>query len=404
MIKKISSYKILFISIIFITAVISNNITVPSLGRPRFLLEIALMIIGFVSILLVIKKRNLPKLPHIIIFVLLLSTFSSALNSIVIDDIRPFRTFFFTNISIIGIYLMFSDKELYLKRDFITKLIIFLGLIIIFSSLIYNPIQLFRYSGILDYSQSMGRVSGYLILLFSSYFLFMKKSFYSNLFLFFLIMTTFVILIATNSRTPLFIFLLFLLPLIILFNMRGVGSIFRFVRFNVRYFIFIPIIIFFIFYYLNNFVSSGSPLFNSLYDNFAYQFTRDPGSYGTSDRIPRWIYAINEYYSFFGSKEYNDLSFSKIEVHNNYISQTLKFGLIPAICFHIFPFIILFKSIYRIIKNNCSYSVIPFALSFYLILYYIFETSAAIMPFWLMLIYDAILNKRHNSEGIYEKK
>ena len=143
MIKKISSYKILFISIIFITAVISNNITVPNLGRPRFLLEITLVIIGYVSILLIIKKRDFPKLPHTIIFILLLSTFSSALNSIVIDDIRPFKTFFLTNISILGIYLMFSDKELYLKRNLITRLIIFLGIIIIFSSLIYNPIQLF---------------------------------------------------------------------------------------------------------------------------------------------------------------------------------------------------------------------------------------------------------------------
>ena len=215
---------------------------------------------------------------------------------------------------------------------------------------------------------------------------------------------TFAILLATNNRTPLFIFILYLLPLIFLFNTRGILNIFRYIRPNFKYYIFIPILLFSVFYYLNNFVSSGSPIFSSLYSNFEYQFIRDPGSYGTSDRIPRWAFAISEYYSFFGSKEYNDLSYSKLEVHNNYISQALKYGLVPSLCFHIIPFIIIFKSLFRIKKYNCYVSIIPFALSFYLILYYNFETASAITPFWLMLIYDAFLNNRYKLTNENEKK
>ena len=97
------------------------------------------------------------------------------------------------------------------------------------------------------------------------------------------------------------------------------------------------------------------------------------------------------------------MSFSKLEVHNNYISQTLKYGLLPALCFHILPFIVFFKSVYRIIKHNCHVSIIPFGLSFYIILYYIFETSSAIMLVLADVDLRCFLNNRYKSDNNYEK-
>ena len=302
MYQSISSLKILLIITICISAVLANNTALPEIGRPRLFLEGSLIIVFFISSTLIIRDLKFPIIPHVLVFILLVSTLSSAINSIVIEDLRPFRTYLLTNISILGIYLLFVDRKLYLKKERITKFIIIFATIPFYLSFLFVSLTLYRYQGILDDSQSMGRVSGYLIILLISYFLFFKKNFFMNFFLLSSLVLALIILFATNSRTPLFIFLLYIIPLIILLNAKGVINIFRFIRIDVKYYIIFFLLIFSIFYYLNKFFYSGTPIFSNLYENFQYQFDRYPGTYGTSGRTVRWENAISDYFLFLALK------------------------------------------------------------------------------------------------------
>ena len=387
--------KIFLALIIVVAAISANNLSIETIGgRPKFILELSLLLVGALSLFLIIQNREVPKIPIYIIILLTISTFSSAYNSIMIDDIRPFRVFLVTNFSIVSIYLFFSDVKIKTYIDTLTKVLVILSLIIIITSLIFEPITLYRYKGIFDHSNSMGRVSGYLFLIIFSYTLFFKKSLRVNILMMLFLLITFYILLATNSRTPLFTAMFFIFLAIFIFNSRGLINIFRYTRFKIHYYFLIILLLICSLFLVNRYIDSGSDIHLSLYENFQYQFVRYPGSYGTSDRIIRWSNAIDNYYSFFGSREYAEKSFSKIEVHNNYISQTLKYGLIPSICFHLLPLIIFFKSFFQIVKTNSRSSIIPLCLSFFLLLYYIFETGAALAPFWIMIIYDAILSSR----------
>ena len=386
--------KISLVLIVVLAAIFANNLWIENIGRPKFILELLLLLIGALSLFLIIQNREVPKIPIYIIILLTISTFSSAYNSIMINDIRPFRIFLVTNFSIVFIYLFFSDVKIKTYVDTLTKVLVTLSFIIIITCLIFEPITLYRYKGIFDTSNSMGRVTGYLFLIIFSYTLFFKKPLSANLLLMVFLFITFYVLLATNNRTPLFIAMLFILFAIFIFNSRGLTNIFRYTRFKIHYYFFIILLVISSLFLVNRYVDSGSDIFPSVYENFEYQFVRYPGSYGTSDRIIRWSNAIDNYYSFFGSTEYAEKSYSRIEVHNNYISQTLKYGLIPSICFHLLPLIIFFKSCFQIINTNSRFSIIPLCLSFFLLLYYIFETGAALTPFWIMIIYDAILSSR----------
>ncbi len=391
--------KIFLIFLIFITAVLANNITLEIIGRPKFILEYMLIFIGILSLFSIIYKREIPLIPSYVLFLLAISTIAASINSIVLDDLRPLKTFLVTNIAIVSIYLLFSDNKLLSKGNLITQGLILISAVIILLSLIFEPFTLFRYQGILDDSNSMGRVSGYIFLISFSYFLFFKKPTSHNFILITLLIATFVVLLATNNRTPLFISILFIFISNFVYNSRGLKNIFRFIRPKLHTYLIIILILFSGLYLVNKYVESGTPIFSSLYENFVYQFERFPGTYGTSNRTFRWTQAINEYYNFFGSNDYAEKSFSKLEVHNNYISQVLKFGLIPSICFHLLPFIIFFKSFSRIVVRDSRHMIIPFSLSFYLLLYYVFETGAALAPFWIMIIYDAFITSGEKIDG-----
>ena len=134
---------------------------------------------------------------------------------------------------------------------------------------------------------------------------------------------TFYVLLATNNRTPLFIAMLFILFAIFIFNSRGLTNIFRYTRFKIHYYFFIILFVISSLFLVNRYVDSGSDIFPSVYRKLRISICTHTGSYGTSDRIIRWSNAIDNYYSF-GSTEYAEKSYSRIEVHNNYISQTHK--------------------------------------------------------------------------------
>ena len=79
--------------LIVVLVIFANNLWIENIGRPKFILELSLLLIGALSLFLIIQNREVPKIPIYIIILLTISTFSSAYNSIMINDIRPFRIF-----------------------------------------------------------------------------------------------------------------------------------------------------------------------------------------------------------------------------------------------------------------------------------------------------------------------
>ena len=409
----INNVQVISALLLYIISIFANNFQIESnfliieTGRPRVLIYITAIIILFFSFLLTIKTFKIILPSKLISFVLLIGIFSSILNSIVIEDIRPMLNYCILNILIFAFINFFAYTNfpiINIKK--IVYGILFINIAFILLCVILEPFTLYRYRGIFDSSNSSGRVIGYISAIFFAYMIFFKKTPQQNILALVFIFLSITLLLATNSRTPILICILSVMLLLFVYNWSNNKNLFRFLLtggFFKYIFILLPVLLLpflIVFYTLNFYVYSGSEYIPNLYENFKYQFERDPGSYGTSGRIIRWQNAINDYFSFFGSKEYADLSFSKIEVHNNYISQSLKFGIIPSITFHLLPIIIFFHSLKRIVKEKVKEASISLVLSFFLIIYYIFETSTLITPFWMLIVLEAIFlsNERKNKK------
>ena len=127
--------------------------------------------------------------------------------------------------------------------------------------------------------------------------------------------------------------------------------------------------------------------FEDIVDIFTFKFVRGDG---TSGRFDLWRLGL-EYFNFFGSSAYNNIS-GKFDVHNNYLSQSLKYGVINSFCFHIVPIYILYKTYFRMIflKKLDPNLAIIIAMSSFLTIYYIFETASMITPYFLMLFFTVI--------------
>ena len=403
----INNTQILLAISLYIISIFANNFTFENslltieTGRPKILIYLVALLIVFFSFFLTIKRFKIILPSRIITSILLIGAFFSILNSFVLQDMRPMTNYcvlYFLIFAFINFYA-YTDSPI----DNIKKIIfgiIFVNFIVVITSFIIETYTIYRYTGIFDNSNSAGRVLGYILVISMAYLIFFKKSHQQKILISILILLTLILLIATNSRTPLAISFLSVFILMYVDRFKKNKNIFRYinVKNSVRFlYLLSPFLI--IFYILNYYVDSGTDVFPSLYENFKYQFERNPGSYGTSDRITRWQYALSEYYSFFGSSEYNNIAYSRIEVHNNYLSHALKFGLIPAISFHLLPIIIFFKSLIRIIKYKINEASISLVLSFYLILYYMFETSTLITPFWILLLFEALFLASDNKKN-----
>lgn len=407
----INKTQILLAILLYVTAIFVNNFTIePNIltietGRPRLILYFVILFILFFSLLLILQRKKIILPSRTISIILLIGFFFSTINSVIINDLRPIINYGVLYIIIFGIINFYAYTNSPLNN---IKKIIFgivtVNILFLIGCVLFEPFTIYRYNGIFDHSNSAGRVLGCIFIVLMAFLIFFKKNIVQNFLVIIFILLSLMLLIATNSRTPLAISFLSVILLLFIDSIKNNRNFFRYINFsNFFKYIFLLLPFLIIFYILNFYVDSGNDIFPTLYENFKYQFERYPGSYGTSDRIIRWENAINEYYSFFGSAEYNNLSYSKLEVHNNYLSQTLKFGLIPAISFHLIPLIIFFKSLKRVTKYKTNEAIVPLILSFYLILYYIFETSSLITPFWVLIFLEGLFLAEDCKKSIKKK-
>jgi hypothetical protein len=315
----------------------------------------------------------LPKFLQVIFIILILS---STINSIMTNDLRILTTYF----SFIFIFLTISKFSSEMKNNVpraigsvpIFKSIIWINLFFILLCLAVDGLYTYRYQGIFDKSNSTGRFAGCSFIFSTICILFLDKEKLLKIISTIVLVASLIFLVVSNSRAPL------LATIVSFFILIGTYSIIKKKKF----------IVFIIF---GTTILLGEMILNYFFADiieiFKFKFNRGDG---TSGRIQLWNYGLN-YFNFFGSSEYNDLPLKK-DVHNNYLSQTLKYGIINSICFHIIPFYFLFNSFKKIIflrKLDPNLGVI-LGMSSFIIIYYIFETASLIAPFWLMLIFTAL--------------
>lgn len=376
MIIKKSILRILVPTIIYVLVIASNNITVPGYGRPSILLHIFLIFLAIYLYFFYSKRPSYFILPGFLQFVFFILIISSIVNSFVINDYRIVTTYF----SFMFIFLTVSkyaseigDRASEpLNTIIIIKSIAWINLIIIFLSLLLDGLYMYRYQGIFDRGNSMGRYAGCSFIFSLVCILFLDKEKFLKIISGIVLVMSAIFLLISNSRAPLLATIVSLLVVV------GTFSIVK--KKKMIILIALAAILFLINFTLSNF-------FAEIIDIYKFKFYRGDG---TSGRTELWNSGLN-YFSFFGSSEYNDISY-KADVHNNYLSQTLKYGIINSICFHIIPFylfIISFKKMIVSRKLDADLAIILGMASF-IIIYYVFETASLVSPFWLMLIFTAL--------------
>lgn len=380
MIIKKTTIKLLVPLLIYLTAIITNNITITGYGRPTIVMYALIFSLSVYLYFFYTNKPGfflLPKFFQIVFSVLLIS---STINSLLINDFR----ILFTYLSFIFIFLTISkylteigDTSLEINNTiFFFKLIIWINLFIILLCLAFDNLYIYRYEGIFDKPNSMGRFAGCSVILSSVCIFFVEKERKFKFICFLVLVFSIVFLILSNSRSPLLASIVSFLLLL---------STYAIIRKKKIKIIIFTIFLFFILWLLFNY------FFYEILDIYKFKFERGDGSSGRSFL---WSEGMR-YFSFFGSSEYNNISY-KYDVHNNYLNQALKYGIINSISFHLIPIYIFFKSFKKLLyfqKLDVHLALI-LGMSSFLIVYYIFETASMIAPFWLMISFTAISYKK----------
>jgi hypothetical protein len=373
----IVNFNIFLIIILFFSSVASNNISIPGQGRLSYMFFVTISCVGFYLFLKSLINVNFViHLPFFFRFILALMFISVSLGGFIINDFRQIYIYY----SFIFIFLMYwklSLETVLFNNNVsikVTKYLIFCSCLLILLGVAVDGIYVYRYEGIFDMPNSMGRFAGYSLVMAFVYLLFsenFQKRLITKLSSIFILFTP---LMLSNSRAPLLASFISIFLLTLIFSIKNKIKLLMFVVI-----FFVTLIISISIYYF----------IPELIEIFLFKFNRGDG---TSGRLDLWNSSL-VYFNFFGSIEYNDLS-HKIDVHNNYLSQALKYGFIPALAFHAIPLFLFIKSSLAIRKSDDLDLMMVFGLSVFLLIYYIFETASIIAPYWLMLFFSASAYKK----------
>lgn len=359
----IYAFALLFISILF-----KNNVTLPEVGRASFIFY---MSIGIMLIFTLLKNRmTLP--PKVIMSIVILMVFSSFISSLYLHNLKPFVVF-----SMFAVFILLSwNVSIGIKQNsfFIEKSIVWTAIILVLLSIYTSSLTMYRYEGILDMPNSMGRVSAILLVTITLFFLFHKTYFLEKYFLLFIILALLMFLLFSNSRTPILALFISTFGMLLIYSLK---------KMTFKYIILALSIVLALYLIVAGFIPN-------LIEIYAFKFNRGDG---TSGRLELWQSGLM-YYDFFGSSQYTELS-NKIDVHNNYLSQALKFGTMTSILFHLIPILILLRSIIRLISSKyVEYSTVAtYFMSSFLLVYYLFETTAITLAYVLMIYFYSKMHR-----------
>ena len=118
----------------------------------------------------------------------------------------------------------------------------------------------------------------------------------------------------------------------------------------------------------------------------------------SSYRMSFWKESISNF-NFFGYENYseetsicNSIKFlkKKCDVHNNYIHHINKFGLIPAIIFHLFFFVVTIKSIMLFFRYKNYTFLFSIFFGIFTLLFWIFETGTLVGSYFFTIAFFSI--------------
>jgi hypothetical protein len=118
----------------------------------------------------------------------------------------------------------------------------------------------------------------------------------------------------------------------------------------------------------------------------------------SSFRVTFWKSSLSEF-NFFGYKNYSEETSicdairplkDNCDVHNNYIHHINKFGILPAIFFHLFFLMITIQSGKLFLRNKNPSFLFALVFGLFTLLFWIFETATLISSFYLAIAFFSI--------------
>ena len=354
--------------------------------------ELVYYILIFISIIVfyeIILNRSKPILPKTLLIYLSLTILFSSINSLFQNSFIPALNFTLLALSILIIYSYIYNKTIK-KNDFnFITYIMLINLVLLVISYLFGHSKIydysllknvefnrpfiqdgftwFRYQGIFAGANSLGRIFALSYIISIIYFL--EKGINGKLFItsLIIIIGSILMVFASNSRTALLISASVTLFYLYYRNNIDKASLVKLIK---KPSIFILLILLLII--------SLSIGFSGL-DAALSKFTESSWKGISSNRFMFWSEAFKHinivgYQDFLS--ETTVCSRYKSErvcgVHNNYIHQMLKFGIIPAFLFTLIIFYHLFSGIKNYKNNNSFYGIICSSMALYLLIFYIF--------------------------------
>lgn len=380
MITQCHSLKVSNINILILGCLISfvSNIVQFGIVRGYPLFQVSIFILFFC---LVFKLRL--KLYSLTIAPIFMVIFFAFLSFLINENLYNLLSYVFFSFSVLVLYIAGTRFEVcFLKRLALAFLLIsfFIILISLFDFTFY------RYQGLFDNPNGMGRFAAWTALLSMLVFSFFPKEVVSRkgqFFTSFVFFISIISLLASNSRlslisllgTALVVFILLFFRSLILMRMKN--------RSLVRILLYVSIFLFFllVFYKLG------------FFDSVFYKIieTLERGDF-TQGRVLRWELAI-PYMSWFGRGHDVYQSTGLYEVHSNYVSQVLIFGWVSAASVYFLLFYMYLRSFLNWIATGHFGYLLSFSFFTFYFVYGIFETGFVILPIYLAILFLGFADK-----------
>jgi O-antigen ligase len=354
-------------------------------------LKLSVFIVIGAGILLFFTRKNLhfSKAATPVLSMLAMLLIVSILSSYLNEWLRPVLSYgVFIIISMLSIVLFDRLSSPVYFVQILVLGVVFTSLVLVASSLLFEPISLYRFQGIFNNPNSMGWLTGGVSALLLGA-LYENRLIWSKMqrnFLYAALVMHLLLLLASNSRAALLavisvilVFFVFYLVDSISLTRIHLNNLFRLLKISI-FFILISISIYFL------------GFLDPIIDKFIINYAKGDIS---SSRLDIWLASI-EHWTWLGlGPNYAELIGRADEAtgHSTYIHQLSRYGLAPALLF-IMILLYIWLYAFRSTKNHARIAPTLIAILTSFLVNAAFESGAATPGMWLsVLIFGALLSE-----------
>lgn len=362
--------------------VVTGSIVEFGIIRGRLIMEGSSIFALVILLTMILVRRRVPvALPAVVPMMLLIfMVVASFLVGLRQSSMAPVVTIsFFSMTALALITLAFTAGQAAMRTNAVIAVLT--AMVVLTASVSLAGFSTFRFSGVFDNPNGMGRYAA-ISFLFVVLYLFAHMQKLSGRFRVALAVTAVVLLLAlfaSNSRAALVsalagIVAVISIPLAVAFA-RGVTDrrmSRRFLRRGgwvgvVTVLVLVAIV--------------GSGLLDLIINKFEATSLRGDVSQG---RLDRWAAGF-AYVNLFGYEYYQEV-LNLPGVHNNYLSFTLNYGLVLSVVFYLYFLSAGWFFLRRYAVRSCTASMIGLSMVVQFLVYSVFETGSAIMSVWIVAI------------------